>query len=82
LGMGESGSRQEDAAPPWAPSEATAFRCYVAAAASGPEASPSASGNGAAARVSSLHGVRKKPVCPGLLPPLLVIIKFTGTLRM
>jgi hypothetical protein len=54
--------------PLWAPSEATTFRCYVVAAVSGPEATPSASGNDAAVRVSSLHGVRRKPVCPGLLP--------------
>ncbi|KAL6652088.1 hypothetical protein ACP70R_011013 [Stipagrostis hirtigluma subsp. patula] len=62
--MEESGgTRQEDRAPPWVPGEATAFRRFAAAAASGPspEASPSVSGNGVAARVSSLHGVRKKP---------------------
>ncbi|GJN26537.1 hypothetical protein PR202_gb14474 [Eleusine coracana subsp. coracana] len=62
LGAGGS-SRQEDAAPSWAPSKASAFRRYVVAAASArpQEASPSAAGNGAAARVSSLHGVRRKP---------------------
>ncbi|CAN6240785.1 unnamed protein product [Urochloa humidicola] len=61
--MEEGGGRQEDAAPPWAPSEATAFRLFAAATASGrsPEATPSASGNGATSRVSSLHGVRRKP---------------------
>ncbi|KAG2568525.1 hypothetical protein PVAP13_7NG322600 [Panicum virgatum] len=61
--MEESGGRQEDAAPPWVPGEATAFRRFAAATASGrpPEAAPSASGNGAASRVSSLHGVRRKP---------------------
>jgi dual specificity protein kinase YAK1 len=67
--MEEGGGRQEDAAPPWAPSEATAFRRFAAATASGrsQEATPSASGNGAASRVSSLHGVRRKSVCLGLL---------------
>jgi dual specificity protein kinase YAK1 len=61
--MEESGGRQEDAAPPWVPGEATAFRRFAAATASGrpPEATPSVSGNGAASRVSSLHGVRRKP---------------------
>ncbi|XP_062185035.1 dual specificity protein kinase YAK1 homolog isoform X2 [Phragmites australis] len=62
--MEESGSsRQKDAAPPWMPGEATAFRRFASAAASGRslEASPSASGNGVAARVSRLHGVRRKP---------------------
>ncbi|CAN6236156.1 unnamed protein product [Urochloa humidicola] len=61
--MEEGGGRQEDAAPPWAPGEATAFRPFAAATASGrlPEAAASASGNGAASRVSSLHGVRRKP---------------------
>ncbi|GJN01843.1 hypothetical protein PR202_ga19144 [Eleusine coracana subsp. coracana] len=61
--MEKSSSRQEDAAPPWAPSKASAFRRYVVAVASErpQEASPSAAGNGAAARVSSLHGVRRKP---------------------
>lgn len=59
---GSSGS-QQDAAPSWAPGEATAFRRFAAPAASGRslEASPSASGNVAAARVSSLHGVKRKP---------------------
>ncbi|PWZ36581.1 Serine/threonine-protein kinase ppk15 [Zea mays] len=61
--MEESGGscgKREDAAPPWRPSDSTAFGRF-AAAASPPEASPSASANGAAARVSSLHGVRRKP---------------------
>lgn len=58
---GGSSGRREDAAPPWKPSEATAFARFAAAAAS-PEASPSASANGAAARVSSLHGVKRKSV--------------------
>uniref|UniRef100_A0A804RKY3 Protein kinase domain-containing protein n=1 Tax=Zea mays TaxID=4577 RepID=A0A804RKY3_MAIZE len=59
-GSGGTGGRREDAAPPWRPSEATAFGRFAAAAAS-LEPSPSASANGAAARVSSLHGVRRKP---------------------
>jgi len=58
---GGSSGRPEDAAPPWRPSEATAFGRFAAAAAS-PEASPSASANGVTARVSSLHGVKRKPV--------------------
>ncbi|KAF8670254.1 hypothetical protein HU200_050787 [Digitaria exilis] len=59
---GGSSGRQEDAAPPWAPGEATVFRRFAAATASGrsTEATPSASGNGAASRISSLHGVRRK----------------------
>ncbi|CAD6259719.1 unnamed protein product [Miscanthus lutarioriparius] len=57
---GGSSGRPEDAAPPWRPSEATAFGRFAAAAAS-PEASPSASANGVTARVSSLHGVKRKP---------------------
>ena len=83
--MEESGGRQEDAAPPWVPGEATAFRRFPAATASGrpPEAAPSASGNGAASRVSSLHGVRRKPVWLGLLPPWSVAssIEFMGIAR-
>lgn len=81
----ESGSsRQEDAALPWAPSEAKAFRRYVAAAASARplEVSPSAAGNGASVRLSSLHGVRRKPVCLGLLLPLLPHHQIHGNLRM
>ncbi|KAL6843767.1 hypothetical protein ACP4OV_026338 [Aristida adscensionis] len=71
--MEESGSsRQEDAAPPWAPSEA-AFRRFSATAASGrpPEASTTASGNGVAARVSSLHGVKRKPFVARLTADIL-----------
>uniref|UniRef100_A0A0A9HRK8 Uncharacterized protein n=1 Tax=Arundo donax TaxID=35708 RepID=A0A0A9HRK8_ARUDO len=70
-----SSGRQEDAAPPWAPGEATAFRRFASAAASGRslEASPSAAGNGVAARVSSLHGVRRKSVRLGLLPLVLLL---------
>jgi dual specificity protein kinase YAK1 len=61
-GSGGTGGRREDAALPWRPSEATAFGRFAAAAAASLEPSPSASANGAAARVSSLHGVRRKPV--------------------
>lgn len=53
----EASARQEDAAPPWMPSETSAFRPFVGSA----EASPSASGNGVAPHISNLHGVKRKP---------------------
>ena len=61
----EGTGRQEDAAPPWRPSEATAFRRFVGVAAPGgvaAKASPRAAGSGVAARISKLHGVKRKPV--------------------
>ncbi|KAL6912273.1 hypothetical protein ACP4OV_001078 [Aristida adscensionis] len=58
--MGEPGREDDPAgpAPSWAPGEdATAFRAFAAAAG----ASPSAPGDGAAARASNLRAVRRRP---------------------
>uniref|UniRef100_A0A0D9W913 Protein kinase domain-containing protein n=1 Tax=Leersia perrieri TaxID=77586 RepID=A0A0D9W913_9ORYZ len=57
---------EKAAAPPWKPSVSTVFRRFAGPAASGrsPEASlpsPSSSGNGVTARISNLHGVKRKP---------------------
>ncbi|GJM86552.1 hypothetical protein PR202_ga02421 [Eleusine coracana subsp. coracana] len=53
---------EADAArPSWAPSESTAFRAFAAAAGERAEVSPSAPGNGVAARSSNLRAVRKRP---------------------
>ncbi|VAH36140.1 unnamed protein product [Triticum turgidum subsp. durum] len=60
--MEGSGRQGKDAAPAWAPSEGTVFRPFVAGAGAGAaEPSPSGSGSGVAARISKLHGVKRKP---------------------
>lgn len=57
----EGSGRRKDAAPAWAPSEGTVFRPFVAGAGAA-QPSPSGSGSGVAARISKLHGVKRKPV--------------------
>ncbi|VAH51388.1 unnamed protein product [Triticum turgidum subsp. durum] len=60
--MEGSGRQGKGGAPTWAPSEGTVFRPFVAAAGAGAaEPSPSGSGSGVAARISKLHGVKRKP---------------------
>ncbi|KAL6633707.1 hypothetical protein ACP70R_026378 [Stipagrostis hirtigluma subsp. patula] len=59
--MEEPGRVERAAGPSWALSESTAFRPFAAAVRERAEASPSAPGNGVAARSSNLHAVRKRP---------------------